>query len=127
MESHETGVFFSIQGNCIKNYVFDLGLSPYKEGVYRPNHELFNKVICEWDLQGMSAYGIAHTHLQKRAGFSKGDLFYIRQIFEKNCGLQQMYFAIIVPADQIALYLAERNKDDISIFPVRLNIKECDL
>ncbi len=75
---------------------------------YRPDVDKLNAVIEKWEAEGITFYGLFHTHFFDVKTLSEGDIHYIKIIMEaKPDFIKKLYFPIVVmPSKQIVAYKA---------------------
>ena len=118
--NYETGGFIGICNNRIRTYYFDDGIR--QKEAYCPNKDIFYELIEEWGQEGITAFGIFHTHLNGKLSLSGEDIRYINAIFESNADLEEMFFPVIIPGKEICVYHANRKNEEVLINTAALKI-----
>lgn len=118
----EIGGILGGKSGVISTYVIDIGLDTFNNYAhYYPNINMLNKIINNWTKQGISFYGIFHTHFPGGNQLSLGDKKYIYQIMlAMPIEINKLLFPIILPSE-IIWYQACRK--DSQIFICRDDIK----
>lgn len=119
--NYETGGFIGIHNNRIHTYFFDDGIRQ-KGTCYCPNKDMFYVLTKKWRQEGITAFGIFHTHLNGNLSLSREDIGYINAIFESNADLEEMFFPVIIPEKEVCIYLANRKNERVLINTVALKV-----
>lgn len=110
------GIMGSIDG-VVCRYQIDEGLTANRGCFYSPNVVFLNKVINDWQRDGILFQGIFHTHFFGVQTLSDGDIAYIKTIMAAMPEfISKLYFPIVVmPEKVIVVYLAGRNGMTVEI------------
>ena len=106
----------------IDTVVFDAGEKVLDSAVYVPDVNMLNNVLIEWQEDGISFYGLFHSHPSTQETLSQDDIEYITMIMHNLAQtVSQLYFPIVIPKSHIIFYKAINQNHNISI--TRDNIK----
>lgn len=106
----EAGGILGSSDGCICAFVYDPGTPDMSRNCYTPDVDFLNRIIEQWQDQGIAFCGIVHSHPPGQQNLSEADLEYIQTIL--NCIPKQihaLYFPIVIPGEGIFPYLAKRN------------------
>lgn len=102
------GILGSVDG-CICAFVYDSGMPDMTRNCYTPDVDFLNRVIEQWQSQGITFCGIVHSHPAGQRELSEADQNYIRVILECMPGqINALYFPIVIPGEGVFSYLAQR-------------------
>ena len=112
----ETGGILGGKSGIISTYDIDLGLDTFDNyDHYHPNVKKLNQVISDWVKQGISFYGLFHSHFPGGEQLSFGDQKYIFQIMmTMPQEVNELFFPIILPNGMMG-YRASRCGSEIHI------------
>lgn len=112
----EMGGILGGKSGVILTYAIDFGLDTFDNyDHYHPNVKRLNQTINHWAKQGISFYGIFHTHFPGGEQLSLGDKKYISQIMlAMPPEVNELLFPIILPT-KIIWYQACRLGSQIFI------------
>lgn len=105
----EAGGILGSKDGCICAFVYDPGTPDTTRGCYTPNVAYLNKVIEQWQVQGITFSGIVHSHPPGQNRLSKADQSYIEVILNHMpLQISALYFPIVIPGEGVFSYLARR-------------------
>ena len=95
---------------------------PNGEYEYRPDVNLLNKIIADWNNRGISFYGLFHSH-GVNGKLSKGDVEYIKVIMHAMpiC-IDTLLFPVVLPQERMIPYMAKRIGEEVVIEEIELKI-----
>lgn len=105
----EAGGILGSSNGCICAFAYDPGTPDITRNCYTPNVDFLNRIIEQWQTQGITFYGIVHSHPTGQQKLSEADLSYIQTILD--CMPEQidaLYFPIVIPGEGVFPYLAHR-------------------
>ena len=109
----ETGGIIGGESMCISKIVVEETRERYR---YIPNVDFLNKTISEWRSQGISFYGMFHSHPIRCDRLSRTDEGYIKKIMNAMPNeIDQLMFPLILPGDKIIPFIAKRVNEDVVI------------
>ncbi|MDO4294573.1 MAG: hypothetical protein Q4D90_00240 [bacterium] len=119
----EMGGYIGEKNGIIDKVVFDVGIQSKEKATYIPDSVLLNQTFQIWNEEKIEFCGIFHTHLSEQRCLSVGDKEYIKRIMaiNKNC-LKSLYFPIVIPKQEILLFLAIWDMDNLRIVKVPIKI-----
>lgn len=115
----ETGGFVGVGKKWILTFQYDAGIKNGSNTQYYPNEQLLNEFIQEMD-ERCDYFGILHTHINHVDFLSKADEQFIRVLFGKNQFLEKIYFPLVLPKENMKIYVAVRCEGGVVI-------EKCDL
>ena len=105
----EAGGILGLAADCVCAFVYDFGTPEMKRGCYTPNVNFLNRVIAQWQAQGITFCGIVHSHPPGQHNLSQADLSYIEAILaHMPAQISELFFPIVVPGEGVFSYLAHR-------------------
>ena len=116
----EAGGILGSRNGSVCAFAYDHGTPDMTGNCYAPNVDFLNRIIAQWQTQGITFCGIVHSHPPGQQKLSEADLAYIQTILE--CmpeRIQELYFPIVIPGEGVFPYLARRGS---AITPDRINI-----
>ena len=122
--NRETGGFLGLYNNAIVEYLFDEGMETSGACTYRPNVIMFNEFIKMCSQKGIEKYGILHTHLNEEGTLSNDDRVFIKNIFEVNNRIVEMYFPVVIPGKTMRIYKGNRTMEGIKIEGCIISLKD---
>ena len=117
----ESGGILGGKDQIITHCAFDASGQGY--GTYTPNVRFLNRLIQEWSAEGISFYGLFHSHFPSNDDLSCGDVRYITTIMEaaeKHTAC--LYFPIVIPNSHITVYRAYKDSRGVHIVCDEINI-----
>ena len=118
----ETGGIIGGESMCISKIVVEETRERYR---YIPNVDFLNKTISEWRSQGISFYGMFHSHPEGCERLSKVDEEYIHTIMDAMpAQIDTLMFPLILPGDKIIPFIARRTENDVAIEQGELAVVE---
>lgn len=115
----EIGGILGARNNVVCNAVFDYGTQWQKleKCHYTPDVEYLNRCIAEWEVSGISFYGVFHTHFFGVDTLSEGDRQYIKRIMQAMPDTKKkLYFPVIVlPNRKMISYMCRMRCGKIEI------------
>ena len=105
----EAGGILGSKNGCICAFVYDPGTPDMSRNCYTPDVVFLNRVIEQWQEEGITFCGIVHSHPPGQSNLSEADLDYIQNIMD--CmpeAIQELYFPVVIPGDSIFPHLAQR-------------------
>ena len=120
--SREVGGFIGIKNNVIIKCWFDDEIAKIPSFSYKPNELKLNHFwdICE--LEEIEYLGIFHSHLNKSATLSNGDINFIKNFMNINVCVSTVFFPVIIPGKEMRVYCAKRDAMEITICEVKVQI-----
>ena len=112
----EIGGILGGKSEIISTFAIDFNLNTFDNyDHYRPNVKRLNQIINDWAKQGISFYGIFHSHFPGGEQLSLGDKNYISQIMlAMPLEVNKLFFPIILPTGILG-YQASRYGSKIRI------------
>lgn len=102
------GILGSVDG-CVCAFVYDPGIPDITRNCYTPDVDSLNRVIEQWQTQGITFCGIVHSHPRGQHFLSEADLAYIKAILDDMPPqISVLYFPIVIPGEGVFPYLARR-------------------
>lgn len=118
----ETGGILGGSPEMIDTVVFDAGEKRLDSAVYVPDVKKLNRILTDWQREGISFIGLFHSHLTGQETFSQDDIEYITMVMlSLPPTVSQLYFPIVIPKSHIIFYKAKNQNHNICI--TRDNIK----
>lgn len=112
----ESGGILGGKNGVVSLIEHDLGRFPPNQGTYSPDVNRLNRQIGLWQSEGISFYGIFHTHPLWDKGLSGGDRAYIRRILiSMPVGFDELLFPVVYPRRCILSYSARRTGNDVIV------------
>lgn len=112
----ETGGIMGGHGDLITDVFFDTSAGCSEQAIYCPNVEHLNERIAWWDSQGIEFRGIFHSHPTNQLDLSSRDRDYIIKIVSSMpTGIDELFFPIIIPRQNMYVYCARRKASEILI------------
>ena len=112
----ETGGIIGGVGGIITSFLFDEGHSVNDHAAYIPDIELINSRIQRWQEEGISFYGMYHTHPDHQETLSGDDVLYIKEIMRAMPdNVPFLYFPVVIPKQKIIPYKATIVKDTVDL------------
>lgn len=122
----EAGGILGSRNGCICVFVYDPGIPDISRNCYTPDVDFLNRVIEQWQEEGITFCGIVHSHPAGHRKLSNVDLAYIQTIM--NCmpaQIRELYFPVIIPGEGIFPYQARRDGTVIPSFFKRERNEHC--
>ena len=89
---------------------------PRGDYTYTPDVSFLNSIIAQWGEQGISFYGIFHSHSYQASSLSKADGRYIETIMKAMPEtVNALLFPLVLPGRKIIPYLAKRVGSEVVI------------
>ena len=88
------GILGAKQGEPISKFYFDESGASTPDS-YTPDYLTVNTILEQWELEGVSMVGIAHSHGEAEIMPSCGDLFYCERILLANPKLGNFILPIV--------------------------------
>lgn len=112
----EMGGILGGKAGIVSTFIIDTGLDHANHyGRYYPDVQKLNQVINNWAKNGISFYGIFHSHFPGGNQLSPGDKKYIQRIMlSMPPDINTLYFPLILPAEIVG-YQANRSGSQICI------------
>ena len=105
----EAGGILGSRNGCVCAFVYDPGTPDMTRNCYTPDVDFLNRVIAQWQTEGITFCGIVHSHPPGQQNLSEADRAYIQTILDwMPDRIQELYFPIVIPGDGIFPYLARR-------------------
>jgi len=120
----EIGGILGGKSGVVCTAAIDTGIDAGRACSYTPDVEKLNKVIAEWQENGIEFAGIFHMHFFGVRSLSKEDVTYIAAIMESmpKC-VELLYFPVIVmPAEEVVVYKAQFKDGQLTIVEEKLSI-----
>ena len=112
----ETGGIIGGRGGRILEAVIEERDADSAVCQYSPDVDFLNQVIAEWEKEGISFYGVFHSHPGHSARLSKGDMKYIETIMlAMPDRIDTLLFPVVLPKDRIVAYAARRSGSDVTV------------
>lgn len=119
----EMGGILGGHSETIDTAVFDEGEMISESAVYIPNVNKLNNVLAHWKKEGISFYGLFHSHLLGQETLSQDDIEYINRIMlSLPRTVSLLYFPIVIPKSHIIFYKAKNQNHNISISRDKIKI-----
>ena len=110
----ETGGIIGGTKGIITEFFFDEGHSVNDHAAYIPDIGLINSRIQRWQEEGISFYGMYHTHPDHQETLSGDDVLYIKEIMRAMPdNVPFLYFPVVIPKQKIIPYKATIVKDTV--------------
>ena len=121
----ESGGILGAKGEVIDHVAFDVGTTSARCS-YEPDVDHLNRVIREWQKDGIRFVGLYHTHFFGVETLSPGDIGYIKAILNAMPKqMAELFFPVVLPEYQrIVPYRAKRVDGNILIYKDNLEIIE---
>lgn len=112
----ETGGILGGKSGTVSTYAIDLGLDTFDNyDHYYPNVKYLNQIINDWAKQGISFYGVFHSHFPGGEQLSLRDKKYISHIMlAMPLEVNELFFPVILPTGIIG-YQASRYGSQVRI------------
>ena len=119
----ETGGILGEENGIITHFSFDEGISE-DIGCYIPNVKKLNNIINIWNENNIKFCGIIHSHINKQASLSSGDIEYIKKIMlSASNKYTALYFPLFVDGHIIS-YVATLENTDVYIYDDEIKISK---
>lgn len=120
----ESGCILGAKDHIVCSFAYDRGSPRLDMAVYMPNVEALNQVIQRWASEGTQFCGLAHSHPCGQRSLSCSDIAYIHAIMRAMpAGIDQLYFPLVFPGEEIISFVAVRRQNRIDILPDDIKIK----
>lgn len=119
----ESGGILGGKFEIIDTVVFDSGEKVLESAVYIPDVNKLNSILVHWQKEGISFYGLFHSHPNGQEELSQDDIEYINTIMlSLPQAVSSLYFPVVFPKSHIIFYKAINQNHNISIFRDNINI-----
>ena len=120
----EGGCILGSMDNVVCSFEYDSGIPILDMAVYTPSVEILNQVIQQWASEDIKFHGLAHSHPYGQRSLSSSDITYIHAIMKAMpTSIEQLYFPLVFPGEEIISFVAIRHQDRIDILPDNIKIK----
>lgn len=110
----EVGGLLGGQNGIISKMAMDSGIKG--PDYYTPDVKLLNRIIEEWDKDGIELYGLFHTHFSESKSLSFGDREYIKIIMRSIYPyITTLYFPILIPQRGMLAFIAHGTETEVNI------------
>lgn len=111
----EQGGILGMKDGIVCEYIHDNSKQGTECAVYIPNTEFLNLHIQNWANKDIDFCGIVHSHPNEQNTLSSSDLEYIKQLFQMNPWLEQLYFPLVVEDYDMIVYVADMQDGQLLI------------